>query len=286
MNSARRLNDNFTGDAHKVSLIIIRDHRELNVNADLTRTHPGVKHTSSLAVPGLNQQLAQIQAQASQQRELANLMRLQAERQRAQVQGEVLKQQEYLRTEWQQQLQQQMLSLKDHLKKMRNLQGGATSRRRDLSDSCGGYTSRDIISGILPLGGSPAMRNCRPFFSPRRVGAGNYLFVNASNQLGQFEVGITAALFGAMPAAVLGRAGNHRRGAALHEIVSIAAARRAAGIMKTSQKCGPGRDAWEKVAKETRNCDPATQGPASGPHHSGAYITCFVCCLRKVSRVD
>ncbi len=116
------LNDNFTGDAHKVSLIIIRDHRELNVNADLTRTHPGVKHTSSLAVPGLNQQLAQIQAQASQQRELANLMRLQAERQRAQVQGEVLKQQEYLRTEWQQQLQQQMLSLKDHLKKMRNLQ--------------------------------------------------------------------------------------------------------------------------------------------------------------------
>jgi hypothetical protein len=52
------------------------------------------------------------------------------------------------------------------------------------------------------------MRNCRPFFSPRRVGAGNYLFVNASNQLGQFEVGITAALFGAMPAAVLGGLGT------------------------------------------------------------------------------
>jgi MFS family permease len=37
-----------------------------------------------------------------------------------------------------------------------------------------------------------------------RVGAVNFLFINASNQLGQFESGITAALFGAMPAAVLG----------------------------------------------------------------------------------
>ena len=37
-----------------------------------------------------------------------------------------------------------------------------------------------------------------------RVGAVNFLFVNASNQLGQFESGVTAALFGAMPAAVLG----------------------------------------------------------------------------------
>jgi MFS family permease len=37
-----------------------------------------------------------------------------------------------------------------------------------------------------------------------RVGAVNFLFINASNQLGQFESGITAALFGAMPAAVFG----------------------------------------------------------------------------------
>jgi MFS family permease len=41
-----------------------------------------------------------------------------------------------------------------------------------------------------------------------RVGAVNYLFVNASNQLGQFESGITAALFGAVPAAVLGGVGT------------------------------------------------------------------------------
>jgi MFS family permease len=37
-----------------------------------------------------------------------------------------------------------------------------------------------------------------------RVGAVNFLFVNASYQLGEFESGLTAALFGAMPAAVLG----------------------------------------------------------------------------------
>ena len=36
----------------------------------------------------------------------------------------------------------------------------------------------------------------------------NYLFINASNQLGQFESGVTAALFGAMPAAVLGGLGT------------------------------------------------------------------------------
>jgi MFS family permease len=41
-----------------------------------------------------------------------------------------------------------------------------------------------------------------------RVGAVNHLFINASNQLGQFESGITAALLGAMPAAALGGVGT------------------------------------------------------------------------------
>src|SRR3984957_2027380 len=41
-----------------------------------------------------------------------------------------------------------------------------------------------------------------------RVGAVDYLFINACNQLGQFESGITAALLGAMPAAVLGGVGT------------------------------------------------------------------------------
>src|SRR6187399_2033291 len=41
-----------------------------------------------------------------------------------------------------------------------------------------------------------------------RVGAVNFLFINASNQLGQFESGLTAALFGVMPAAVLGGVGT------------------------------------------------------------------------------
>jgi hypothetical protein len=41
-----------------------------------------------------------------------------------------------------------------------------------------------------------------------RVGAVNFLFINASSQLGEFESGITAALFGAMPAAALGGVGT------------------------------------------------------------------------------
>jgi len=41
-----------------------------------------------------------------------------------------------------------------------------------------------------------------------RVGAVNYLFVNASNQLGEFESGVVAALLGAVPAALLGGIGT------------------------------------------------------------------------------
>lgn len=41
-----------------------------------------------------------------------------------------------------------------------------------------------------------------------RVGAVNFLFINASNQLGEFESGMAAALLGAMPAAALGGIGT------------------------------------------------------------------------------
>lgn len=41
-----------------------------------------------------------------------------------------------------------------------------------------------------------------------RVSAVNFLFINASNQLGEFESGFTAALMGAVPAAILGGVGS------------------------------------------------------------------------------
>jgi MFS family permease len=41
-----------------------------------------------------------------------------------------------------------------------------------------------------------------------RVGAVNYLFINASNQLGEFESGVVAALIGAVPAAAVGGFGT------------------------------------------------------------------------------
>jgi MFS family permease len=57
-----------------------------------------------------------------------------------------------------------------------------------------------IRTSLVQLATPDAMRG--------RVGAVNHLFINASNQLGQFESGITAALFGAMPAAALGGIGT------------------------------------------------------------------------------
>ena len=56
-----------------------------------------------------------------------------------------------------------------------------------------------------------------------RVGAVNFLFINASNQLGQFESGVTAALFGAIPAAVLRRRRHHRSRAVVDQAVPDAA---------------------------------------------------------------
>jgi MFS family permease len=41
-----------------------------------------------------------------------------------------------------------------------------------------------------------------------RVGAVNFLFVNTSYQLGEFESGVTAALFGALPAVLIGGLGT------------------------------------------------------------------------------
>ena len=94
------LNDNFADDTHKVSLTIVREHREQTVNAELARTQTWEKRTSNVAGPGADQALAQL---------------------RGQIQAEMLKQKQDSRVEWQRQLQEQMRSLKDQLKQMQNL---------------------------------------------------------------------------------------------------------------------------------------------------------------------
>ncbi len=63
-----------------------------------------------------------------------------------------------------------------------------------------------------------------------RVGAVNFLFINASNQLGQFESGVTAALFGAVPAAVLGGVGTIAIALLWMKLFPDAARCRAAGV--------------------------------------------------------
>ena len=57
-----------------------------------------------------------------------------------------------------------------------------------------------IRSSLVQLNTPDGMRG--------RVGAVNYLFINASNQLGGFESGATAALLGAVPAVVVGGVGT------------------------------------------------------------------------------
>lgn len=57
-----------------------------------------------------------------------------------------------------------------------------------------------IRGSLLQLGTPDEMRG--------RVSAINSLFIGASNQLGEFESGLTAALFGLIPALMLGGFGS------------------------------------------------------------------------------
>ena len=74
-----------------------------------------------------------------------------------------------------------------------------------------------------------------------RVGAVNFLFINASNQLGQFESGVTAALFGA-DAGRRARRRRHRRG-------------RAAVDEAVPERCGRSSGWSRRLASLTRHCE-------------------------------
>jgi MFS family permease len=63
----------------------------------------------------------------------------------------------------------------------------------------------DMVSVVIRLS---LVQLATPDDMRGRVGAVNFLFISASNQLGEFESGMTAFLFGAMPAVVLGGAGT------------------------------------------------------------------------------
>jgi MFS family permease len=63
----------------------------------------------------------------------------------------------------------------------------------------------DMVSVVIRLS---LVQLATPDDMRGRVGAVNFLFINASNQLGEFESGMTAFLFGAVPAVVLGGAGT------------------------------------------------------------------------------
>ncbi len=63
----------------------------------------------------------------------------------------------------------------------------------------------DMISVVIRLS---LVQLATPDEMRGRVSAVNFLFINASNQLGEFESGVTAALFGTVPAVVIGGVGT------------------------------------------------------------------------------
>jgi hypothetical protein len=63
----------------------------------------------------------------------------------------------------------------------------------------------DMVSVVIRL---TVVQLSTPSPMRGRVSAVNMAFINASNELGEFESGITAALFGAIPAVVIGGAGT------------------------------------------------------------------------------
>ena len=111
-----------------------------------------------------------------------------------------------------------------------------------------------------------------------RVGAVNFLFINASNQLGEFESGMTAALFGDGAGGGARRARHHRGGAALDAALPGAARGRAAGVADGASPApavielargkpryvARGR-AEAEHAREGRNPRPARPEPRSTP---------------------
>ncbi len=63
----------------------------------------------------------------------------------------------------------------------------------------------DMVSVVIRL---TLVQLSTPAAMRGRVSAVNMAFINASNELGEFESGVTAALFGAVPAVIIGGAGT------------------------------------------------------------------------------
>ena len=97
-----------------------------------------------------------------------------------------------------------------------------------------------VRSSLVQLATPDAMRG--------RVSAVNYLFINASNQLGAFESGATCRLLGTVPAVVLGERWHSGRGATVDETVSDPASSR-----RSRRRC-------DSVAEALPTADEALQG--------------------------
>jgi len=113
--------NHFLDDPHNVRMTIVRDRHEKTVHADLSRFQIWEQQTSSQAAPLPGAVPESLQPPAALPASQASELQAEAERQRALVQAEVRKQQQYLNTEWQREVQEEMNALKDYMKPMQTL---------------------------------------------------------------------------------------------------------------------------------------------------------------------
>lgn len=106
----------FLDDTHKVSITIVRDRHEQTMHADLARFNIWEQQTSHAIAPNDDLVMPGLRAQAEQ--EGVNASELRAPAERALVQAEVSKQQQYLDSEWQHQLQEQVQALREQFQQM------------------------------------------------------------------------------------------------------------------------------------------------------------------------
>ena len=111
----------------------------------------------------------------------------------------------------------------------------------------------DMVSVVIRLS---LVQLATPDGMRGRVGAVNSMFIGASNQLGEFESGVTAAWFGPVAAVVIGGIGTILVAAVVDAPVSSACALRPSGIGACGRESAIGRTDSSRMC--ARGCARAT----------------------------
>jgi Transmembrane secretion effector len=123
----------------------------------------------------------------------------------------------------------------------------------------------DMVSVVIRL---TLVQLSTPAAMRGRVSAVNMAFINASNELGEFESGVTAALLGTVPAVIVGGAGTC---AVVLLFAYLFPELRALERLTDARAADPGRVSPTSSSPDTAEGSPAPVSPASDrklPDHS------------------